>query len=154
MTFSEELSGVLADAYTLISKVEESMVGTSKNFNVTINEVHMLEVVGRGGDKGRTISEIAMELSITLASVTVAVKKLAQKGYVEKSRCDKDGRVVYVRLTEEGKRIDRIHRRFHRNMAYSIAQGFNDAEKEVLLGGILKMNRFLKHNVEKMEAAK
>lgn len=152
--FCERLSEMLEQSYTLISKVEESMVNHAKKFNLSINEVHMLEVIAKGGEKGRTISDIAAQLSITLSSVTVIVNKLGKKGYVSKCKDPSDGRVVYVRLTDQGIRVNRLHRRFHRSMAYNIAQGFSEQEKEILLDSIDKMNLFLGKKVEKLEGNK
>lgn len=153
--FYEQLSQVLEESYTLISKVEASMVvSKSKQLNLSINEVHMLEVIGKGPESGRTISEIAAALNITLSSVTIAVNKLEKKQYVVKRRDTEDGRVVYVQLTPSGQHVNRLHKRFHRNMAASIAKEFTEEEKVVLLSSIQKMNSYLKHKVEIMEANK
>lgn len=46
----------------------------------------MLQAIGKNKEKGRTISELASERYITLSSVTIAVNKLARKGYVLKPR--------------------------------------------------------------------
>lgn len=149
--FCEQLAEMLEQSYTLISKVEESMVNNAKKFNLSINEVHLLEVLGKGEEGGRTISDIAAQLSITLSSVTVAVNKLGRKGYVIKRRDPSDGRLVYVQLTDQGRRVNRLHKRFHRSMAYNIARDFSDQEKEIILSSLSKMNLFLAKKVKKLE---
>ena len=114
--FCQNLIEGLEDAYNLITVVEEAMVENAKKLNLSLTEVHMLQAVGKNQEKGRTISELAAQRYITLSSVTIAVNKLAKKGYVTKTKAQKDGRVVYVRLTEQGKRVDRLYRRFHQGI--------------------------------------
>jgi DNA-binding MarR family transcriptional regulator len=149
--FCEQLADMLTQSYTLISKVEESMVHSAKKFNLSINEVHLLEVLGKGEETGRTISDIAAQLSVTLSSVTIAVNKLGKKGYVVKRRDPSDKRLVYVQLTDQGRRVNRLHRRFHRSMAYNIARDFSDEERDILLSSLSKMNLFLGKKVKKLE---
>lgn len=114
----------------------------------------MLQAIGKNKEMGSTISELAAERYITLSSVTIAVNKLVRKGYVLKSKAQQDGRVVYVRLTEHGQRVDRLYRRFHQSLAHNMVEGFSEEEKKVLLKGIGRLNGFLKHRIEKMEAMK
>lgn len=114
----------------------------------------MLQAIGKNKEKGRTISELAAERYITLSSVTIAVNKLARKGYVLKTKAQRDGRVVYARLTERGERVDRLYRRFHQSLAHNMVEGFSEEEKQVLLKGIGRLNNFLQHRIEKMEASK
>ena len=84
----------LEEAYTLITVVEEEMVENAKKLDLSLAEVHMLQAIGKNKEKGRTISELAAERYITLSSVTIAVNKLARKGYVLKTKAQREGRVV------------------------------------------------------------
>lgn len=59
-------------------------------------------------------------------SVTVAINKLVKKGYVKKEKSNTDGRVVYVRLTDKGLRIDKIHQYFHVKMVKDISKEMTD----------------------------
>lgn len=153
MYFQNLMKG-LEDAYTLISVVEEEMVEKARKLNLSLAEVHMLRSIGKNKEKGRTITELAAERYITLSSVTIAVNKLERKGYVLKTRAREDGRVVYVKLTEQGVRVERLYHRFHQSLAHNMAQGFSETEKQVLLEGIGRLNGFLKRRIEKMEASK
>ncbi len=49
------------------------------------------------------ISDIAKTLKVTLPAVTHKVNELVEKNYIEKIPSEKDLRVVYIRLTLEGK---------------------------------------------------
>ena len=118
--FEEQLNEVIVDTYRSILRVEENILKRSDQTDLSISEIHMLEAVGKGKDRRRTISELAEVLNITLPSVTVAINKLMKKGYVEKVRGEEDGRIVYVSLTRQGRRIDSAHRYFHESMVRSI----------------------------------
>lgn len=118
--FEEQLNEVIVDTYRSILRVEENILKRSDQTDLSISEIHMLEAVGKGEDRRRTISELAEVLNITLPSVTVAINKLMKKGYVEKVRGEEDGRIVYVSLTRQGRRIDSAHRYFHESMVRSI----------------------------------
>ena len=111
--FEEQLNEVIVDTYRSILRVEENILKRSDQTDLSISEIHMLEAVGKGKDRRRTISELAEVLNITLPSVTVAINKLMKKGYVEKVRGEEDGRIVYVSLTRQGRRIDSAHRYIH-----------------------------------------
>lgn len=51
------------------------------------------------------VSELADYLGITLSGVTQLVEKLVKMNMVIRERSEKDRRVVYIRITEEGKKI-------------------------------------------------
>jgi DNA-binding MarR family transcriptional regulator len=110
---------------------------------LSISELHMLEAIHRQPEKGRTITDIAQDLSITLPTVTVAVGRLAQKGYVRKHKGREDGRMVHVLLTEEGRRAEAAHRYFHRRMVQAVSQNIPQEEREVLLKGLRNLQAFL-----------
>ena len=143
----EQLNDLIVDAYRSILKVEETILKRSDNIDLSINEMHMLEAVGKGKNKPKTISEIAEDLGIPLPSVTVAINKLVKKGYVEKLRGEEDARIVYVTLTKQGKKIDSVHRYFHESMVRSIISGMSEQEQQVLYQGILKLDLFLKKKI-------
>lgn len=143
----EQLNDLIVDAYRSILRVEETILKRSDSIDLSINEMHMLEAVGKGKNKPKTIYEIAEDLGITLPSVTVAINKLVKKGYVEKLRGEEDGRIVYVTLTKQGKKIDSVHRYFHESMVRSIISGMSEQEQQVLYQGILKLDLFLKKKI-------
>ena len=146
--FEEQLNAVIVDTYRSILKVEETILKRSDKIDLSINEMHMLEAVGKGKDRRRTISELAEELNITLPSVTVAINKLMKKGYVEKVRGEEDGHIVYVSLTRMGKKIDSVHRYFHESMVRSIIRDMTEEEQQILYKGVMKLDQFLKDQLK------
>lgn len=147
--FSEKLNSEIDEAYRLITEVEEAMLHSSERLNVSIGEVHLLEKIADAGEL--SLSELAAALGITRPSATTAVNKLERKGFVEKRRDERDGRMVYVSLTKEGRFIDRLHRRFHRSMTYEVSQGLTEGEKEALLKGLERLNGFLKDRADRQK---
>ncbi len=81
--FEKELNEILVDTFRTILKVEEATLKGTGRIDLSISEMHLLETVGKYKEEGATISDIAQELGITLPSVTVAINKLARKGYVQ-----------------------------------------------------------------------
>ena len=146
--FEEQLNEVIVDTYRSILRVEENILKRSDQTDLSISEIHMLEAVGKGRDRRRTISELAEVLNITLPSVTVAINKLMKKGYVEKVRGEEDGRIVYVSLTRQGRRIDSAHRYFHESMVRSIIRDMTESEMQALYKGVMKLDTFLKEQLK------
>ena len=146
--FEEQLNEVIVDTYRSILRVEENILKRSDQTDLSISEIHMLEAVGKGKDRRRTISELAEVLNITLPSVTVAINKLMKKGYVEKVRGEGDGRIVYVSLTRQGRRIDSAHRYFHESMVRSIIRDMTESEMQALYKGVMKLDAFIKEQLK------
>ena len=146
--FSRTLNGLLSDTFRSILKIEEQAVKESEQSNLSINELHLLESVAKNPDRGMTISDIAMDQNITMPSVTVAINKLAKKGYVEKVRCEDDGRRVFVKLTTLGRKVNSGHQYFHENMVRNVAASMTEEEKAVLVQGIIKLNEFFAKRLE------
>ena len=141
--FAAALNDLLVSTFNTILKLEEQSIQTMNGSNLSISELHMLEAIHREPEKGRTITDIAQDLSITLPTVTVAVSKLAQKGFVVKRKGREDGRTVHVQLTESGRRAEVSHRYFHRLMVQAITKDIPLAEREILLKGLANLKIFI-----------
>lgn len=141
--FAEELNDLIVETFRSVNKMEEQTIRRFTKINLSISELHLIEAVAKGNDRGRTISDLALDQDITLPSVTVAINKLAKKGYVEKVRSESDGRVVFVKLTRQGRKVNSGHQYFHKNLARSVATRLSEDEKEALIRGIAKMNEYI-----------
>jgi len=145
--FTVELNGLLVDVYHNILRLEELALRRISKIALSISEMHLIECVGKGKGDGRSISELADDLNVTRPSATIAVNKLEQKGYVQKRSCDYDGRVVRVYLTQEGNKIDTLHRFYHRNMVHAISGGLTGEEKKILIRSIKKLNEYFMKSI-------
>ena len=135
-TFVEMLNDMLVSAYNKILSVEEDFLQRGLGAGLTIREMHMIEYVGKVEPEGRTLGEIADFLGVARPSVTVSARKLEQKGLLAKTGIARDGRVIRVTLTREGRKIYKHHMRFHMLMVHELADGFSDDEKQVLVTAI------------------
>lgn len=150
-TKSGILNELLVSAYNGVNKVEDQALKKT-GANLSITEFHILESINKNGEEGRTIGDIAQDLSVTMPTVTVAVSKLEKKGYVLKSRGKKDGRHVYITLTKQGNRMNMAHRYFHKLMIRELFMILTDEEVDILIRTLEKLNHFFENNYNKSES--
>lgn len=149
--FGEELNEILMHTYRAVSEVESATLRNTMGGSLSISEMHVIECIGQGREKVRTVTDIAQELGITLASVTVSIKKLEKKGYVSKEKCAEDGRRVLVRLTRAGQRAEISHRYFHRQMAHAVERAIPAEERTIVLNGFRTIDEFFTRKAEELE---
>ncbi|MCL2547284.1 MAG: MarR family transcriptional regulator [Oscillospiraceae bacterium] len=140
--FETSLNDMLVDTYNKITQYEETSLKEVLNAPVTITQIHMIEAIGKLENEEATVSKIAASLDIAPPTATVLVKKLEEKGFVQKVPCDKDGRQIKIRLTRDGERINRAHRVFHQRMIRNISRQFAPEEQAVLLKLLKGLNGF------------
>ncbi|KAI4453247.1 polyketide synthase-related [Holotrichia oblita] len=141
--FELKLNDLLVNTFRSILKVEEmALCGKSKS-KLSISEMHMIEVIGKSELSELKVSTVSKLMNITLPSATVAINKLVEKGYLLKERCSKDGRVMYVSLTELGEKMNRAHAIFHNKMVREASKDMDEDEKRILLKGIEKLRSCL-----------
>lgn len=138
--YENALHDMLVELSRALDLIELQWLQQSKDFDLTMSDIHLLAAVSqKKNNAGKTISELSQILNIRLPSVTLAVNKLVQKGYLEKSRNSEDKRIVHVTLTRLGKKAEHAHRYFHRNMTRAITEDMTEDEEKVLLSGLGKL---------------
>ncbi len=153
-SFDRELNQLLVLAYRKVNKLEEGILHSMSGRELSISEMHLLEAVGEKKDEGIPLYELAQRMELSAPTVTVAVSKLVKKGFVIKSKSEKDKRSVIVELTRTGKKMNAAHRYFHEQMVRDINKLLNPEEREGLLRGIQQLNRFFQDALDDMEAKK
>ena len=143
----EELNTLLVDTFDSVLRVEEKSLKHVGGGDLSIAEFHTLECIGNGEDSRRTVGEIAEALDVTVPTVTVCVNKLVKKGYVTKTKSERDARIAIIELTAEGRRMNRLHRFFHEQIVLSIRNEFSEDEMDYLLRCIRKLNGFFAERV-------
>ena len=141
---------LLTSTYRSVLKVEAQMLRSLSGSDLSISEMHMLESIAKDA-AGATITDIAQDQNITLPTVTTAIQKLERKGYVTKEKSATDARCVKVVLTQSGRRAEIAHRYFHRQMVKALMADMSDAEKELLLSGLRKLDGFLRQRADSNE---
>jgi DNA-binding MarR family transcriptional regulator len=127
----ETINDILVHLFNEIWELEEEAIITEEYKDITNNDMHIIEAVGLGEES--TMSVVAKKLGITAGSLTTAVNSLVNKKYLLRIRSEEDRRVVYVRLTEKGKKAYRHHERFHHEMTNAVIEKLDEEEIPILL---------------------
>ena len=136
----EVLNELLVKLFKNIMEIEEKWLITPEYKDISVNDMHVLEAVGVKEPK--SMSTVAKLMSVTTGTLTKSMDGLSDKGYVSRERGKKDKRVVFVSLTEKGRRAYRHHEKFHRNMIDNIKVGISDHETTVLIYALAKLNDY------------
>ena len=119
---------ILSDEMRLcMRKHKEQVAEGTELFNLSITQLHYLHAI-----KERiapTITELAEIFGVQKSTVTVAVNKLLQRGFLEKNASQSDLRVVHVSLAEKGKRLIEIEDQGYYQFAGQVIQSLTEAEK-------------------------
>ena len=95
---------------------------------------------------------IAHKLSVTVSTLTTNMNGLEKKGYIRRERSSEDKRVVYVVLTEKGRKAFYHHRDFHKKMIKAIVKNLSEEETEILYHCLENLNSFLESESEENKA--
>ncbi len=138
----ETLNSALVNLFRDVMDLEEQAIITSEYRDITSNDMHVIEAVGLGEPKN--MSAIAKLLSVTVGTLTIAMNSLVKKGYVNRERGKEDRRVVYISLSERGKRAYRHHEEFHRHMIDEILKDLTEEETEALVRSLEKLDQWFR----------
>lgn len=137
---SNNLNELLATLFNSIMITESKAIITEEFKDISHNDMHIIEAVGI--EEPRKMSEIAKRLGVTVGTLTTNINSLERKNYVIRERSDSDKRVVFVTLTERGRKAFFYHRDFHKKLIRSVVSEFSSDEKEVLMRCLNKVNDF------------
>ena len=138
----ETLNSILVNLFRDVMDLEERAIITSEYRDITNNDMHVIQAVGLG--KPKNMSAIAKALSVTVGTLTIAMNSLVKKGYVHRERGKEDRRVVYISLSEKGKRAYQHHEDFHRHMIDEILEDLTKEETGALVKSLTKLDRWFR----------
>ena len=138
----ETINDILVSLFNDILKLEEEAIITDEFKDITNNDMHIIEAVGLSGEN--TMSVVAKKLGITAGSLTTSVNSLVNKKYVKRQRSDEDRRVVFLKLTEKGKRAYEHHREYHRQMTEAVISRLDENEVPVLIKTLTGLSDFFR----------
>ena len=126
--------GIMRASNLLVDDLKKTL----KNYPINATEFSVMEFLYSKGEK--SIQEIRDRILLASGSATYVVDSLEKKGYVIRKICQKDKRVTYIRLTEEGmKLIDDIFP-IHKKNTKRIFEKINDKELVILKETLKKIN--------------
>ncbi|MCS4585929.1 MarR family transcriptional regulator [Clostridium perfringens] len=145
------LNNILVKLFNNILRIEEFALKSAPFNDLSITEMHTtIEAIGI--EKARTMSEVALDLKITVGTLTTAINKLIKKGYVNRRRIEEDRRVVMIELTEKGTLAYKVHEKFHEEMIDHVLEELGVSEEEVLISSLDKLDKFFQKKLELMKS--
>jgi DNA-binding MarR family transcriptional regulator len=141
-TLNDALVNLFRDVMTL----EEEAIISQEYQDITNNDMHVIQAIGLGEPKN--MSTIAKLLSVTVGTLTIAMNSLVKKGYVNRERGKEDRRVVYISLSDKGRRAYQHHEEFHRQMIDAILKDLTQDETESLVKALAKLDRWFRRRQE------
>ncbi len=138
----DTINDILVNLFNEILKLEEEAIITDEFKDITNNDMHIIEAVGLSGEN--TMSVVAKKLGITAGSLTTSVNSLVNKKYVIRQRSEEDRRVVFLKLTEKGKRAYEHHRDYHRQMTEAVISRLDEAEVPILIKTLTGLSEFFR----------
>ena len=121
----EKIENLLDNFYKTYYKIEEINLNQVIKC-LTTSELHIIEAIG---ENEITMNELSDKLGITMGTASVAVNKLTEKQFLERSRSNTDRRKVFVKLTQKGEVVLNYHGNFHSTILEKITE---DIPKEKL----------------------
>ena len=126
--------GIMRASNLLVGDLKKTL----KNYPINATEFSVMEFLYSKGEK--SIQEIRDRILLASGSATYVVDSLEKKGYITRNVSQKDKRVTYIRLTEEGmKLIDDIFP-IHKKNTKKIFEKINDKELVILKEILKKIN--------------
>ena len=125
----DRLNNMVVDLFHGISYEEEKAVITDEFKDISNKDLHIIDAIGI--KKPKNMSTIAGDLNITVGTLTTAINNLLKKGYVNRKRGEKDRRVVYISLSEKGRKAYSHHREFHKRMIQGLLDTLNEQEQDL-----------------------
>lgn len=141
------LNDVLVNLFRDIMSLEEQAIITPEFQDITNNDMHVIEAIGL--EEPKNMSTIAKVLSVTVGTLTIAMNSLVKKGYVIRERGVEDRRVVYISLSEKGRKAYLHHQEFHRRMIDAILKDLTADETESLVKALAKLEHWFRRYEEK-----
>lgn len=138
---NRSLNELLVSLFNHVMDMEARTVITEEYKDITNNDMHIIEAVGV--EEARNMSVIAHRLSVTVSTLTTNMNGLEKKGYIRRERSQEDKRVVYVTLTDKGRKAFYHHRDFHKKMIKAIVKDLSEEDMEILYRCLVNLSRFL-----------
>ena len=115
----------LEDAFTYVANltlvIEEKTMDVKQIPDLTISELHVVEMVNKYNNKPMTI--IARKLNVTVGSLITCVNRLIQKDYLIRTRDEMDHRVILLSVTPKAKKVLKVHDKFHSDILNMVLEG-------------------------------
>ncbi len=79
----------------------------------TLRQIYYVELIDK--QEGISVSEISKKFDVKKSTVSIAINQLIELGIVTKIQSRTDKRIYFLKLTQKGKDIMKIHKQAHKN---------------------------------------
>jgi len=97
------ITGVMQSLRRIFKAIQDYSQEVYNKFEITGPQLWALKTISQ--NENLYLSELGKRMYLHPSTITGLIDRLEKKGYVERSRDQKDRRVIYVQLTPKGKRI-------------------------------------------------
>ncbi|MCR1952092.1 MULTISPECIES: MarR family transcriptional regulator [unclassified Clostridium] len=113
-----------------------------QEFGLNISEFGVLEMLYHKGDQ--PVQKVAEKILVTSGTITYVINKLEKKELVVRRKCEKDKRVFYVSLTEEGKELISDIFPKHKEFLDNLFSELDERTKRELVDNLIQLRNILK----------
>ncbi|MCH4566222.1 MarR family transcriptional regulator [Bacillus sp. ES1-5] len=125
-------------------KMEEGLKGFKSS------EVHCIEYIENNSDSN--VTQLAEAFYVTRGAISRMTKKLINKGLIESYQKSENKKEIYFRLTEQGKKIYKIHEELHNEFQQrdkAVFEQVTEAEFDSIINFVEKYSRHLDAEIKK-----
>ena len=113
------------------------------------SEVHCIEYIGKNVDSN--VTKLAESFYMTRSAMSKITKKLIEKGFVESYQKPDNKKEIYFRLTKQGKEINKIHDKLHKEFQERDKVVFEEVTEEQLDSMINFVEKYSRHVDEEIK---
>ncbi|MCI1946530.1 MAG: MarR family transcriptional regulator [Clostridium luticellarii] len=115
------------------------------------SEVHCMEYIEKNADSN--VTKLAEAFYITRSAISKLTKKLVEKGLIESYRKPDNKKEIYFRLTEQGKAVNKVHEKLHKEFQErdkAVFEQVTEEQYDSMLSFVEKYNRHLDAEIKKL----
>jgi DNA-binding MarR family transcriptional regulator len=137
MKRDEHLLAVLEHLLMMKNECSCSIFSECGLSDMTVKQIAYLKVIDEQGDV--TFSRLAEITKNSKPTITEMVNKFVRMECVYREPCRDDGRILYVRLTDKGKRIANAEEAALRRLIERMIDSLDEHELDLLVGILEKV---------------
>lgn len=108
----------------------------------------MRNIMDKGKDGKITISELAKKTRVLPSAISRTLKRLEEKGYVERTVNKNDRRNTYVEITDRGREVAQEVREIMRDYGEAVLSKFDEEELSMLISYLNNIYDIAKKEIE------
>ena len=151
--FLKKLKSQFLNIFLLVQKSEDMAIKELKTgSDLSVSEMHTLVAIGRKQPK--PMSEVAAELLISVSTLSIAISKLENRGYVRRIKSEADRRVVRITLSAKGRRALEEHEQFYFDLIAAYMRDMTETEKKEAVHTLSHIQNLLTSQLENRETVR